>query len=567
MVKLHLRDWRLLLIAFMVLGLFSALVVRMLFLQVGEGSLTFLQNQGEARVLRNEDVPAHRGMITDRYGKPLAVSTPVVSVWFNPRHVDLKHENIPALAKLLGVTEAKLKKRLRGYKNRGFLYLQRYATPEFAKQVLSFGIPGIYGQQEYRRFFPAGEVTSHLVGYNSHKLAFQEGAEHIYQAWLQGESGSKQVVKDSLRRTVKDVRQIKEPKPGKDLALSVDLRLQYIAYRALKSAVTKHQASAGSVVLLDVKTGEVLAMANQPAFNPNDRSVIDIDSVRNRAVTDLYEPGSTVKPFTVLAALESGEFTPTTKINTSPGYLKVGRKTLLDPVNYGVINVTKVLAKSSQVGTSKIALALEPERLHEMYLRLGLGEFIGMGYPGESAGFLPTYNGWKDIEQAAFGFGAGLSVTALQLAKAYLVIASGGIKKPVTLMRQDTIAEGERVVDEHLVGDLQKMLQAVTAPGGTAKKANTQYYTVAGKTGTSHKVGRGGYQAGSYVSLFAGFAPATDPRLVAVVIVDDPKGKEYYGGEVAAPVFSTLMADSLRLLNVAPDKIDVKEAQKWLVKH
>jgi cell division protein FtsI (penicillin-binding protein 3) len=395
----------------------------------------------------------------------------------------------------------------------------------------------------------------------------QEGFEYSYDQWLQGEPGSKQVVKDLFQRTIKNVRQVKEARVGKDLALSIDLRLQYLAYRELKEAVKRHRADAGSIVLLDVSTGEVLAMVNQPAFNPNDRANIKIEAVRNRAITDVFEPGSTVKPITVMAALESGKYQEHSLVNTSPGYIKVGRKTLLDPRDYGLIDVSKVIAKSSQVGIAKIGLSLEQERLHEAFFRLGLGQFVGTGFPGEGTGYLPNSRRWHPIEQAAFSFGAGLSVTALQMAQAYSVFASGGIKRNISLIKREQPVEGVRVLDVNIAHAIQRMLAGVAAPGGTALNANTEYYTVAGKTGTSHKVGKGGYDYGRYISLFAGFAPAVNPRLVAIVVIDDPKGKEYYGGEVAAPIFSSLMASSLRILNVTPDKIGAEVARaQWVAK-
>ena len=570
------KEWRFILVAFFLAALFVVLVFRMLMLQVFDmdGGVGFLKSQGDARTVRTEVIPGHRGMITDRNGQPLAVSTPVVSIFMNPREMVLAKDyeyplsdkdkkelaafenKLTRLVKKLGSTEAAFKNRFGRFKSKQFVYLKRHMSPAEAEKILSLRIKGIYGQEEYRRFYPAGEVTSHLVGFTNINDEGQEGFEFAYDEWLRGSSGSKEVVQDLLHRTIKDLRLVEEPVPGKDVALSIDLRLQYLAYRALKEAVAKHRADAGSAVVLDVETGEVLAMVNQPGFNPNDRSRMKIDTVRNRAVSDIFEPGSTVKPLTMVAALESGKFRPNTKVDTRPGFIKVGKKTLLDPVNYGVIDLTKIITKSSQVGTTKVALELGQESLHEVFYRMGLGQYVGTGFPGESTGLLPNKSQWTPIEKATFAFGHGVSVTALQLAQAYSVFASGGIKRPVSLTRieDNQSYEGEQVISASLADDIVDMLAAVTGPQGTAKKANTEAYTVAGKTGTSHKVGSGGYESGKYMSIFAGLAPVGSPKLVTVVVVDDPKGKEYFGGEVAAPVFSEIVSDGLRVLNVAPDK-------------
>ena len=553
------QQWRLVVVAIFLLALCLVLVGRMLKIQVldVEGGSEFLQHQGDVRTIRNVSIPAHRGMITDRNGEPLAVSTPVVSVWMNPRHFNGDQQDIRHLALALDLSYPALKEKLSRYKNKQFVYLRRHLSPEKSEAVFDLGLRGVYSKKEYKRFYPAGEVTAHLVGYVNIDSFGQEGFEYSYDDWLQGEAGEKQVIKDLYQRTIKNLKQTKEPKMGKDLALSIDLRLQFIAYKALKEAVSYHRADAGSIVVLDVLTGEVLAMANQPAFNPNNREKIDIKAVRNRAVTDVFEPGSTAKPITMTAALESGKYRINSKVDTRPGYVKIGRKTFLDPVNYGVIDLKTVLAKSSQVGTVKVATSLTQQELHDAFYRLGIGQYLGTGFPGESTGFLPSKASWQPVEQAAMGFGAGVSVTALQLAHTYSIFASRGIKRPVSLIRIDEDSEifEESVVDSLVAEDIGEMLNAVTSKIGTAKKANTQYYKVAGKTGTSHKVGRGGYKAGNYLSLFAGYAPQNNPRIVTVVVIDDPKGRQYYGGEVAAPVFSQVVNDSLRVLGVMPDKI------------
>ncbi len=560
------HQWRYLLILSFLLLLFLVLVARMMMIQVVDvdGGLTFLQGQGEARTLRKETIPANRGMITDRYGKPLAVSTPVVTIWANPKKLKISDHEAVVLSRLLDLSKDKLLAKLKRYRNKQFVYLKRKISPALSDQVLALGLEGVYGKQEYSRYYPASEVTSQLLGFTNVDSVGQEGIELAYDTWLQGFQGERTVVKDLFQRTIKVIDYQKEPRAGKDLALSIDLRLQYLAYRALKSAVKRHRAEGGSAVILDVKTGEILAITNQPSFNPNDRRSMKIDAVRNRALTDVFEPGSTVKPIAVMAALESGKFNPHSKINTHPGYVKVGRKTLLDPIDYGVIDVTKVITKSSQVGMTKIALALDQETIPAMYARFGFGQYLQTGFPGESNGVLAQRSKWRPIEQATLSFGNGVSMTAVQLAQAYAILANKGIKKPVTLFAEGVEQEGERVVDEALAESVVDMLKTVVKPGGTAKKAMTDAYSVAGKTGTSHKVGRRGYEDGKYLSLFAGLAPAENPRLVAVVVVDDPKGKEYYGGEVAAPIFSEIMAGSLRMLNINPDKLSSLAANHYI---
>ncbi|NRA41354.1 MAG: penicillin-binding protein 2 [Pseudomonadales bacterium] len=557
------QSWRIYLVASCLLMLLMILIYRMMLIQVldGDGGAGFLQQQGDVRTVRNELMPANRGMITDRHGKPLAVSTPVVSVWVNPQELDVESDKLPVLANLLNISEFDLQQKISRYKSKQFLYLRRHLSPQHAQQVFDLGIQGVYSQNEYKRFYPAGEVAAHLVGYVDIDNKGLEGFEYSYNEWLQGKPGKKQVVKDLYQRTIKEIKQIKAAKEGKDLALTIDLRLQYIAYKALKESVQYHRANAGSIVLIDVDTAEVLAIANQPAFNPNNRKNMDIDAVRNRAVTDMFEPGSTAKPITMMAALESGAFSPDSAIQTSPGFLKLDKKTYLDPVNYGEIPLRTVLAKSSQVGTIKVALELEQQQLYQAFYRMGFGQYIGLGLPGESTGYLPNKSVWKPIEQAALSFGAGLSVTSLQLAQAYAVFADAGRKKPVSLVLDNAKSiHVEQVVDENVAKEIATMLAGVTSHIGTAKKANTEYYTVAGKTGTSHKVGAKGYESGQYISLFAGFAPAKQPKIAAIVMIDDPKGKEYYGGEVAAPVFATVINDSLRILGVTPDKISTDKA-------
>ncbi len=512
----------------------------------------FLQDQAAARSIRTTSIPAHRGVITDRHGTPLAVSAPVVSLYANPQELTADYPDLKPLARGLGLSLAQLKEKLQRYRNKEFMYLARHLAPGRAESLLALKIPGVYARHEYKRFYPAGEVTSQLVGFTNVDDQGQEGIELAFDELLTGVPGAKKILKDLKGRVIKDLSLVRSEKPGQDLALSIDMRLQYAAYRALKAGVARHGASSGSVVLLDAKTGEVLAMANQPSFNPNDRGNLNTDALRNRAVTDLLEPGSLVKPLTIAAALESGKFGPHTPIETSPGWLRVGRKTFVDPINYGLIDVTTILTKSSQVGTTKVALSLEPDHVRDVFQRMGMGDSPGTGFPGESPGSLPQHRNWKPVARANFAFGYGLSATALQLAQAYTVLANDGVRKPVSLLRVDRPYAGEPVMDSRVAQQVRQMLKTVTRKGGTGTRAAVAGYEVAGKTGTVHMVGSSGYEESRYRALFAGMVPAENPRLVAVVVVSDPRGKEYFGGQVAGPIFGELMADALRILKIAP---------------
>lgn len=563
--KLTISRWRYLLVVAVLAVLPVAGLWHIAGLQVlpdVDRGYEFLQGQGMARTLRTESIPAYRGVITDRRGEPLAVSTPVITLWANPKLVNLDSPALKDLAAALSMSQDELKQRFSRYADKEFMYLARQFTPEQADAVLELEIPGIYGQGEYKRFYPAGEVAAQLIGFTNIDDRGQEGMELAYDELLTGNPGAKQVLKDLKGRVIKELGLLRSEKAGENLALSIDLRLQYTAYRELKEAVAKFQAASGSVVLLDPQTGEVLAMANQPSFNPNDRGQLSSDALRNRAVTDLVEPGSTMKPLTVLAAMESGKYKPETIIDTNPGYIRVGRKTFYDHRNYGVIDLTTLLMKSSQVGTTKIALDLEPEHIREVFARMGLGESPGTGFPGESPGSLPEHRRWRPVERANFAFGHGLSASALQIAEAYAVLANDGEKKPVSLLKVDEAPEGVQVADKALVARLREMMTSVTGPGGTATRAAIPSYDVAGKTGTVHKVGKNGYEKNRYVGLFAGMVPADNPRLVAVVIINDPRGGKYFGGEVAAPVFSNVVADALRMLKIPPQmKGDEKVTQ------
>ena len=519
----------------------------------------FLQTQGDNRSIRRVVVPAYRGLITDRNGEPLAISTPVTAISVNPQQI--REQDIDRLSVAMNTPAAQLRARLKRYRNKSFMYLARQLPTEQAERILDLGITGISGRREYKRFYPAGEVTAQLVGFTDINDSGQEGMELAYDTWLTGEPGAKKVVKDRAGRTINDISLIKSARSGENLRLSIDLRVQYAAYRALKAAVKKHNAKSGSVVVIDVTTGEVLAMANQPSFNPNDRSHVTIGATRNRAMTDIMEPGSTVKPFTILAALESGKFSSDSIISTSPGYLKVDYKTFVDPSNYGELKLEDVLSKSSQVGTTKVALALDPDSTRELFQRVGFGEVVGSGFPGETLGSLPAYRKWDPVTQATFAFGYGLSVSSLQLARAYAVLANDGIRREISLVALDSEPESIRVIASGISQQVRHMLRAASGAKGTGKRAMIDGYSVGGKTGTLHKVKPGGgYDQSRYMSAFAGLSPIENPRLVTVVVIDEPRDGDYFGGLVAAPVFSEVTGNALRLLQVTPDQMAVNHS-------
>ena len=550
-------PWRFYAILLLLLSLLGGLVWHLVSLQVlrdEQRGFEFLQAQGTARTLRTQTETAMRGMITDRYGEPLAVSTPVTSIWADPQKLIKQEADWSTVADYMGLERSVFVDRLKRFQSKEFMYIKRRLAPNDAQQFMDKKIPGIYSQREYRRFYPAGEAAAHLVGFTNVDDKGQEGLELAYDEWLTGTAGEKQVLKDLQGRIIKGVSEIQSMEAGKDIVLSIDLRLQYLAYRELKAAVKAHNAKSGSIVLLDVKTGEVLAMVNQPSYNPNARKQLKVGAMRNRAVTDQFEPGSAMKPLTIMAAIEAGQIDSQTQIDTSPGRIRVGNKTLIDPTDYGVIDVQKILQKSSQVGTTKISLGLEGNALHDMFFRVGLGQGTGTGFPGEAVGRLPNYITWQPIVQANYAFGYGLTLTPLQLAKAYSVIANQGTKIPVSLLKVIDAPNQERVVDPSIASTVAGMLQSVVLEGGTGTRAALTSFTAAGKTGTIHKVGRSGYEDERYLSLFSGFAPANDPQVVAVVLIDEPSRGQYFGGEVAAPVFSRLVESSLRLLQVEPQK-------------
>lgn len=516
----------------------------------------FLKDQGDARHLRNVSIPAHRGMILDRNGEPLAVSSPVASIWCNPQELLNAKAQWKPLLRLLGMNARTLEKHLRTRRTRDFVYIKRGLNPELAQQITALKLPGVALTREYRRFYPGGEVTAHVLGFTNVDDIGQEGLELAFDHQLRGVNGIRRVVRDSLGRIVEHVAAVREPSPGKDVVLSIDRRIQYLAYRELKAAIQANQAQSGSVVVLDARSGEVLAMVNQPSFNSNARGRVRVDHYRNRAVTDLFEPGSTLKPFTVAAALEAGTITSHTKIETGPGTLRVGGHTVRDMHNYGLIDATTVIQKSSNVGVAKLALDLSSQQLWSMFARIGLGASTQSGLPGEMNGVLRDYRRWRDIDRVTASFGYGLSVTPMQLAQAYSVLADQGRLKPVTLRKMFGTVPSVQVLQPEVAMQVRTMLASVAAEGGTGLLARVAGYRVGGKTGTVYKTSGTGYATDRYVGVFAGMAPLSQPRLVMVAMINDPAGDDHTGGQIAAPVFGRVMAGALRLLDIPPDDIE-----------
>ena len=557
--KQAISIWRFHLVLAVLCSLLALLVGRILSLQIldTERGHEFLQDQGAMRSVRTAEIPAYRGVISDRRGEPLAVSTPVISIWANPRILK-GSERLGELAAALGMPLPALQEKLARYEGKQFMYLQRHRVPADARAVLEKRVRGVYGEREYRRFYPAGEVAAQLVGFTNVDDEGIAGLELAYNDWLQGVPGKKKYIKDLHGEVVRDIGVLQPARPGKDLVLSIDLRLQYLQHRELQKAVTALRAASGSIVTLDSHTGEILAMVNYPVYNPNSRKGVKAASMRNRAMTDVYEPGSTMKALTLVAALESGRYTPQTLIDTSPGRIRVGRKVYPDPRNYGEITVTRVIQKSSQVGVTKIALDLGHEPIWDVFNRFGIGQPPGTGFPGESAGRLPNRPRWHATEKVSLAFGYGITATPLQLASAYTVFANGGVQQPVSLLAlEGELPAGTQVIAPQLAEQVLEVLHAVTGEHGTARKARVPGYQVGGKTGTVHKVGPGGYMDDQYVALFAGIAPSNDPRIVTVVVINEPKGDAYGGGSAAAPVFSQVTKGALRILNVPPTETGV----------
>ena len=548
-VKLPAWRRRILLIA--VLALFAGLFMRGIYLQSLHKA--FLQQKGDARYSRNLVLQAHRGKIVDRNGELLAISSPVESVWASPPDVEIDKPQKSALAKLLMMNTKDIDKKIAN-QEREFVYLKRRVSPELAAQVMSLEIPGVFLQREYKRFYPAGDVTAHLVGFTGIDDNGQEGFELAQNSLLSGKAGSRRVIQDRQGHIVEDLEAVKVPQDGHDLVLSIDRRIQYLAFRELSKAVELHKAKAGAAVILDAKTGEVLAMVNIPTYNPNNPVNI-VGKTRNRAVTDTFEPGSTMKPITVSAAMQFGDYKPDTKIQTAPGFMTIGTATIHDSHMHGILTVSQVIQKSSNVGAAKMGLSLKKEELWSAFNQVGFGTPTHIGFPGEASGILRNYKTWRPIEQATMSFGHGISLTLLQLARAYTVFANDGELKPVSLFKLAESPVGHQVFSAQVASEVKDMLETVVQPGGTAPKAQIAGYRVAGKTGTAHKLGAHGYEEDKYVASFIGMAPASNPRLIMAVMIDEPDiaGDQYYGGASAAPVFSAVMADALRMLAVPQD--------------
>lgn len=548
--QLTLSQWRARILIGLLLAWFVVLLGRAFWLQGLHKD--FLRQKGDARYSRVMEMAAHRGKIVDRHGEPLAISTPVESVAASPPDVVASEAQLAELAALLKIAPADLRRKL-SERNREFVYLKRQLPPELAERVVRLDVPGIFLQREYRRYYPAGEVMAHIIGFTGVDDNGQEGLELVHEQDLAGVPGSRRVLKDRLGHIIEDVGAVKTPRHGRDLPLSIDLKIQYLAHRELAQAIRAHRAKAGAIVVLDAHSGEILALANQPTYNPNKRVKLDRSHTRNRAITDIFEPGSTLKPFTAAAAIEAGAYKPTTRIQTAPGKLKIGPNTIHDAHPHGILTVAEVIQKSSNVGSAKMALALDREYLWNLYRELGFGAPPQAGFPGEASGRVRPFASWRPIEQATMSFGHGISVSLLQLARAYMVFANEGELRPLSLIHRQTGAPATRVFSRETALAVREMLEMAVQPGGTAPAAQVAGYRVAGKTGTAHKLEGRGYAASKYVSSFVGFAPASNPRLIIAVMIDEPTAGQYYGGLVAAPVFSQVMAGSLRIIGVPPD--------------
>ena len=533
-------------------GLASAILIgRITLLQVIDRP--FLQSQGDARTLRHEAIPAHRGMITDRNGEPLAISTPVVTLWANPQELPTDAIQRVMLAQALGMSLDDFESRVARYSSREFMYLRRQMTPDAAQRILDLRTPGVYPQREYKRYYPAGEVAAQILGVTNVDDVGQEGLELAYQPYLAGHPGQRRVIKDRRGRLVRELGVIREAQPGGELTLAIDQRIQYMAYRELRAAVAEHQADGGVLVMMDARTGEVLAMANLPSYNPNNRAGLDPRGLRNQALVDVFEPGSVMKPLAMAAVLESGIVGRDAVVDTSPGWMRLDQFTIRDFRNYGELDLAGILEKSSNIGMSRLALQLSDTAIWEKYNQLGLGQSPGTGFPGESTGNLPARIQWSRSERAALSYGYGLSVTAVQLASAYTALANNGERLPPSLLRLSEPPQGIPAIEPSVANDLLEILETSVGAYTGGRRARVEGYRVGGKTGTVRKTGQQGYATDAYRSVFAGIAPISDPRIVTVVMIDHPKAGEFYGGAVAAPVFSSVTGNALRLLDVPPD--------------
>ena len=533
-------------------GLASAILIgRITLLQVIDRP--FLQSQGDARTLRHEAIPAHRGMITDRNGEPLAISTPVVTLWANPQELPTDAIQRVMLAQALGMSLDDFESRVARYSSREFMYLRRQMTPDAAQRILDLRTPGVYPQREYKRYYPAGEVAAQILGVTNVDDVGQEGLELAYQPYLAGHPGQRRVIKDRRGRLVRELGVIREAQPGGELTLAIDQRIQYMAYRELRAAVAEHQADGGVLVMMDARTGEVLAMANLPSYNPNNRAGLDPRGLRNQALVDVFEPGSVMKPLAMAAVLESGIVGRDAVVDTSPGWIRLDQFTIRDFRNYGELDLAGILEKSSNIGMSRLALQLSDTAIWEKYNQLGLGQSPGTGFPGESTGNLPARIQWSRSERAALSYGYGLSVTAVQLASAYTALANNGERLPPSLLRLSEPPQGIPAIEPSVANDLLEILETSVGAYTGGRRARVEGYRVGGKTGTVRKTGQQGYANDAYRSVFTGIAPISDPRIVTVVMIDHPKAGEFYGGAVAAPVFSSVTGNALRLLDVPPD--------------
>lgn len=549
-LALRLPLWRSRMMLALMFGGFMLLIARALFLQGWHND--FLQQKGESRYSRVIEISANRGNITDRHGEILAASTPVKSVWAIPEDLMATREEVRQLALALEMPLAELDQKLEET-GRDFVTLKRQLPPAQAERVTQLNLPGIHQQREYQRFYPASEVAAHVLGFTGSDERGQEGIELAFQATLAGKAGSRRVIKDRRGNIVEDVASITAPREGQDLALSIDSKIQYLAYSQLKAAVETHKAKAGGIVVLDIRTGEVLALANLPTFNPNNRSVLSGAQLRNRVLTDTFEPGSTMKPFAVALALDLGKVQPGSVIQTAPGKLTIGTSTISDAHPHGALTVAEVIQKSSNVGTAKIAMKIEREDMWELLHKAGFGTVPQVQFPGAAAGRVRPAKSWRPIEQVTMSYGYGMSASLLQLARAYTLFARDGDIAPVTFLKAGGPALGTPVVSSQTARAMRAMLELAAGAGGTAPRAQVMGYRVAGKTGTAHKQEHGGYAGKKYRASFIGFAPASEPRIVVAVMIDEPSNGKYFGGDVAAPVFSSVVGGTLRQLGVAPD--------------
>ena len=549
-LRLKLEGWRSRFVFVVVACMFATLTGRAFYLQGMQTA--FLQAKGEARYGRTIEMPASRGRVVDRNGETVAISTPAESIWASPDDLEIDDAQVRALARALAMDASEVRQKI-ARKDRQFVYLKRQISPDQATKVMALRIPGIFQQREFRRYYPAGDVMAHVVGFTGVDETGQEGIELAANDRLEGEAGSRKVIRDRRGHVVEDVQALKPPRDGEQVTLAIDQRLQFLAHRELKAAVELHHAKGGSLVILDARTGEVLALVNQPDYNPNNRAAITPSQVRNRSVTDLFEPGSTMKPFTVSAALEAGVVKPDTLIQTGQGAMQMAGWTIRDTHANGLITVAQVIQKSSNIGSSQISLKMSAEHMWKFYTALGFGAAPHTGFPGEARGILRPWEKWRPIEQATMSYGNGISVSLLQLARAYTIFTNEGELLPLSLMRLDARPIGRPLVSATTAHEVVRMMEMAVGPGGTAPRAQVPGYRVAGKTGTAHKPERGGYAENKYVSSFVGLGPVTKPRFIVAVMIDEPQGANYYGGDVSAPVFSTVMGQALRMMSVPPD--------------